>query len=187
MPDHQTYVAPLLMTHRAEEGLSIQIKRLTPRHYALMDHILAHPTTSFADIARHFGVTQAWLSTVYHSDLFQAVLNQRRTHLSEIHDNSVVAKLRNIADKSLDKITSALDDEETPLSHTIEITKLSLKALGHIDQKNTPSTSVTINNNPTVFEDRPELNDAVQAARLRILARKSSQTPVQIETTYEEK
>lgn len=174
------YIAPrLVMTHRTEDGQGPQIKRLTPRHYALMDYILAHPTTSMGDIATQFGVTQAWLSTVYHSDLFQAVLNSRRSDITQCFDQTTVAKLRRIADKGLDNLTTALDDEETPLSMQQSITEMALKGLGVLGNK-TPAAAVVINNtNNTQINSSSNLSEAIQAARQRILERK--QQPLVIE------
>ncbi|QGH73583.1 MAG: hypothetical protein [Siphoviridae sp. ct7UA22] len=164
------YIAPRFMTHRTEEGQGVQIKRLSARHYALMDTILANPRATLGEIATLFGVTQAWLSTVYHSDLFQAVLNDRRNCISGDFDRVTVAKLRNIADKGLDTLTDALDDEETPLTARQNITEMALKGLGILGAK-AAAPSVVINNSQTVVQERPGLADAVQAARARIQAR----------------
>lgn len=176
------YIAPrLMMTHRTSEGQGVQITRLTPRHYALMDHILAHPTTSMGDIATTFGVTQAWLSTVYHSDLFQHVLNERRSAIASDFDRTTIGKLRAIADKGLDGLTTALDDEETPLSARQSITEMSLKALGVLGGKAASPTVVINNNQSTTNMRQDDLADAIQAARQRILAKKSQ--PLVIEAT----
>lgn len=174
----RSYVAPRLMTHRESEGLSVQIKRLTARHYALMDHILAHPTQTQAEWARAFHVTPAWLSTVYHSDLFQTVLNARRGQISENYDNRIQAKMRAIAEAGLDSLATALDDEETPLSARESITKLALTGLGKLGNKSAAPTVIVQQNN-TSHMTKEDLDASVQAARQRILAR--SQQPVIIE------
>lgn len=179
------FIAPrLTMSHRASEGLSVQISRLTPRHYALMDHILSHPTTSMADIATAFGVTQAWLSTVYHSDLFQHVLNERRSAITADFDRTTIGKLRAIADKGLDNLTDALDDEETPLTMQQSITEMALKGLGILGNK-AASPSVVINNTQTNANIGPntEMAEAIQAARARIMARKQQPLVIEHQTT----
>lgn len=176
------YIAPrLMMTHRSAEGQGVQITRLTPRHYALMDHILAHPTTSMGDIAVAFGVTQAWLSTVYHSDLFQHVLNERRNNVSADFDRTTIGKLRAIADKGLDNLTTALDDEETPLSMQQSITEMSLKALGVLGGKASSPTVVINNTQNNAPHSTDDLSLAIQAARERIMAKKAQ--PLVIENT----
>lgn len=177
------YIAPrLMMTHRTSEGQGVQITRLTPRHYALMDHILSNPTTSMADIALSFGVTQAWLSTVYHSDLFQHVLNERRAAIQADFDRTTIGKLRAIADKGLDGLTTALDDEETPLSARQSITEMALKGLGVLGNK-AAAPSVVINNTQNVSPmGSQDLSEAIQAARQRILAKKSQPLVIQHET-----
>lgn len=181
------YIAPrLTMTHRTSEGEGVQIKRLTPRHYALMDHILAHPTSSLGDIATEFGVTQAWLSTVYHSDLFQHVLNTRRQDITQDFDRTTVAKLRRIADKGLDNLSDALSDEETPLAMQQSITEMALKGLGVLGQKAQPA-AVVINNtqNNTTVHSKADLSSMIEQARARILNKKAqpiliNQQPVEI-------
>jgi len=178
MPD---YIAPrLFLSHRADGSSNVQLTRLTPRHYALMDHILSHPTTSMGDIAVSFGVTQAWLSTVYHSDLFQHVLSERRAAIQSDFDRTTLGKLRAIADKGLDNLTTALDDEETPLSMQQSITEMALKGLGVLGSKAQPAPTVVINNHQSSTNmTQGDLAEAIRAARERIMQKK--QQPLIIE------
>lgn len=180
------YIAPRFMTHRTAEGQGVQIQRLTPRHYALMDFILANPTLSMGEVALSFGVTQAWLSTVYHSDLFQHVINERRNAISSDYDRTTVAKLRVIADKGLNSLVDALDDEETPLNSRQSITEMSLKALGYLG-KGAAQPQVVIQNN-NIQQNGPaiDLQDAIQAARARILKRQSEPLVIQHKETPDE-
>ena len=175
------FIAPRLMTHRTEEGQGVQIKRLTARHFALMDTILASPTATLGEIAITFGVSQAWLSTVYHSDLFQAVLNDRRSQISADFDRTTLGKLRRMADRGLDNLTQALEDEETPLSAQQNITELALKGLGILGNRSTGPAVVVNNTQQLLVDQKPEMADAIAAARARIQARNSGNAFATIE------
>jgi hypothetical protein len=67
-----------------------QIQKMSSRHQAILNFILANPTCKYSEVAAEFGVTQAWLSTIIHSHAFQDQL--RRRH-DELFDAAVVQPL----------------------------------------------------------------------------------------------
>lgn len=68
---------PLASTESAANA----IQRVKYSHDAMIDMILADPRTKQGEIARHFGVTQGWVSRVFCSDAFQARLAERKSEL----------------------------------------------------------------------------------------------------------
>lgn len=173
----RTYIAPLLWTtHRTAEDAakSTQLTRLSNHHLFLMDTILSNPTLSLGDVAKQMGFTPAWVSTVYHSDLFQTVYQERRRILMQAHNESLSHKLNTLVDKGVSSLIDAIDDTETPLANRQQITELGLKAVGILGQKGSPvanlQVNVQTNNNNTVNTD---MTDAVNAARQRVLARQA--------------
>lgn len=56
-------------------------QKINYTHKALIDMMVAHPELSQREMARTFGYTEAWLSTVICSDAFQGMLAQRREEI----------------------------------------------------------------------------------------------------------
>ncbi len=83
---------------------SAEIKKMSVRHEAILQHIIANPTQSYGEVAAAFGVTPSWLSTIIHSHAFQEQLAVRQ---SELFDTAVVQplgdKLQAAANMTLEK------------------------------------------------------------------------------------
>lgn len=167
-------IAPLL-TKNGDRATVCQIKRLSEKHMAMMDYMLANPAASMLEIAEAFGVTLAWFSTVRNSDLFRQTYAERRRIISERQQEIVSEKLAAAANKGLDRMIDLLDDEETGPNTVIAITKLAMEHSGMSQAKST--TAVTVNNvtqNTAIVVD-DEKSAAIRAARERILARAQAQ------------
>ena len=68
---------PLIGTESAAGALA----RVKFSHDAMIDVIIANPTVSQGEIAKHFGYTQAWVSRIMNSDAFLARLALRKEDL----------------------------------------------------------------------------------------------------------
>ena len=109
------------------------IAKVSYTHDAMIDLIIADPSVSQGDLARFFGYTQSWVSTVKNSDAFQARLAERK---GELVDPAIIAsideKFRALADSSLSKL---IDRVNGPLTTSddflLQTAKLSAGALGY--------------------------------------------------------
>lgn len=63
---------------------------MSTRHEAILQFMIGNPTLKMSEIAGHFGVTPAWLSTIVWSDAFQNQLARRH---DELFDVAVVQEL----------------------------------------------------------------------------------------------
>ena len=128
---------------------SAQIQKLSVKHEAIMDYLLANPGMSLGDLAAHFGITQTWLSVVIHSPAFQDRLAEKKDMLFH---HTVVAtvrdKLTTIAHKALDRMADQLDFESSH-KELRETADMALERLGIGGKVNVPATggSGTVNNN----------------------------------------
>lgn len=132
--------SPVVVGHGGDRwlpALSLGLQKVSHRHRAIMDFMIAHPTLPMSEVAAHFGYTPAWLSTVINSDVFRHAFKERRANWEAIHDHKLAAKLHEVANKSLDCLTDILTDEENRPSPTAanEIAKTALSALGFIGRK----------------------------------------------------
>ena len=110
------------------------IAKVSYTHDAMIDMIIADPTVHQNDLARYFGFSPSWVSTVKNSDAFQARLAERR---GELIDPVVVASIderfRALADASLDLLLERVTHPALKPSDDflIQTAKLSAGALGY--------------------------------------------------------
>lgn len=164
-------IAPLL-TKKGAIATVCQIKRLSEKHMAMMDYMLANPAASMLEIAEAFSVSLAWFSTVRNSDLFRQTYNERRALISERQQEIVSEQLASLANKGMARLADALDDDETGINTVISITKLAIEHSGLSQAK--AASSVVVNNttnNTAIITADEEKSAAIQAARARILAK----------------
>lgn len=131
---------------------SAQIQKLSVKHEAIMDYLLANPTTSLGDLAAYFGITQTWLSVIIHSPAFQDRLAEKKDTLFH---HSVVATVRDklsvIAHKALDRMADQLDFESSH-KEIRETADMALERLGIGGKANVPPAGIpgTVNNNTLI-------------------------------------
>lgn len=165
-------------------GNVVQLKTLRPRHHAILDYLLANPRVPYGLVAEHFGVTQAWLSTVINSDLFRAQLSARRSLMDDHINRDITSRLGILAKKGLDTMEAILDDEEASASTKLEIAKTSLTALGYLG-KASPASPVQVNiQSNTNISTR---SDILQAARDRLQASARERAALAAPITIEHK
>lgn len=101
---------------------------------SFIDWMLANPDKRQADMARHFEVTESWLSQVIHSDVFQEKWRQRRNGFAARVDSTLVEKLEAIGHVALDRMAAKLEDKDTgdlvPISTLLETSSMVMKSLG---------------------------------------------------------
>lgn len=172
-PSGRRFIAPIIKRN-GDPSTAQQIKKLSNTHMAIMDFMLSNPRASMLTVAKEFGITQAWLSTVKNSDLWRITYNERRALLEEHQKIILSDQLTAIASKGLACLEDAIDDEATTLASKITITKL---ALEHSGFSSTPSMSVVVNNNTqnNVVQVDESKQAAIAAARARVLAKATHQ------------
>lgn len=113
------------------QSASTAIATVRYTHDAMIDLIIAQPAIKQAELAKHFGYTEPWVSRIVNSDAFQARLAVRK---SEMVDPTIVAsveeKLRHAASLSLDVVTEKLALTRNP-DLAVKVMDISAKALGY--------------------------------------------------------
>jgi hypothetical protein len=122
-----------------------QIKKVSIKHDAIMDYLLVNPTAPLKTVAYEFGVTQAWLSTIIHSDAFQIQLATKKNELF----NGTVLPLREkvvgLAHAAVEKLGEKLERSEDP-AFVLESTDKILHRLGWAPQRVAAGTNIQQNN-----------------------------------------
>lgn len=126
---------------------SAQIQSMSTMHESIIAFLIANPHMKKGDVARHFQVTPAWLSTIIHSDIFQAKLAERQDEFFSATTVPIKEKLENLADMAIDRLTETIETETDP--HNIrEAARLALDRIGH-GTTPVPGAGVTLNLNLT--------------------------------------
>lgn len=88
---------------------SAQIAKLSDMHEEMVDWLILNPTKPRSEMAKAFQVTQPWLSTIIHSDVFQAKLAAKK---GIIFNNAIARPLQErllgAAHIALDRLEEAL-------------------------------------------------------------------------------
>lgn len=90
------------------------IQRMSHTHEQIINWLLLNPQKSLRECADYFGYTQAWLSTLIHSDLFQARLRERQQQVAARVTATIPEKLQAVADIALDKLSELVAKSEDP-------------------------------------------------------------------------
>lgn len=111
-------------------GNVVQLERLSHRHLAIMDYMLANPQEKMGSVAAYFRVTPAWLSTVVNSDLFKNRFADRRAAMETYQQASLSQKLFEIAEDGLGAIHDSVRDSEVDPKTKLDASRLALEAMG---------------------------------------------------------
>lgn len=126
-------------------GNVVQLKRLSHRHEAIMDFLLANPQMKLAQVAEYFKVTGPWLSTVIHSDLFRTRMAHRREAMEGVQHMRISQKLLDIAEDGLGAMHDVVQDTEIDPKTKLDITRTSLEAIGILGKAGGGVGAVNVN------------------------------------------
>lgn len=123
--------------------------RKNPRwyHSHIIDWMMANPNGKLEDCAKFVGKTQATLSAIIRSDMFQAALAQRKAQYAARQDLVLTEKLTEVSIASLDTILDVIKTKRQaiPLDQLNSVADGALKRLGYGVEKPGAATNVQVN------------------------------------------
>lgn len=119
-------------------GAPPTLERLNHRHDAIILWLLSHPDRPQADCAEYFGYTQAWLSRIIHTDMFQAAYRAKAEELGVPTALAMKEKLLGLADVVVEATTQRIANGAASERFIENTMKNTLSALGY----GTPSSVV---------------------------------------------
>jgi len=141
---------------------NVQIKAVSVKHSAILDYMLVHPAEKLSEVAKNFGVSQAWLSVIVNSDAFQAKLRER----DDQQFSSIIVPLREqvmgIAQVGVEKLGECLENA-SPTSDKqfiADTTDSLLKNLGYSPRSVAPSPQAAMTQNNIFMVDKSDLEEA---------------------------
>lgn len=126
-----------------------QIARISYTHEAFINWLLENPERPLRDAAAYFGYSQAWLSTILHSDVFQAKLSERQDAVFATVAQDIPAKLRAAADIGLEKLTFALEKTEDS-EFILDATDKLLHRMGYAPSASRAPVAASVTNNTQI-------------------------------------
>lgn len=90
-----------------------QIQRVSHRHEAIIDWLIANPHIKNLDcLCGELNVSRSWLSIVMNSDVFREKYAQRRGEVNDDLRAKITHKTLGVANKALDKLDLVLDEDD---------------------------------------------------------------------------
>jgi hypothetical protein len=144
---------------------AISIQSISFTHEALINWMIANPERKLRDCAAYFGYTQAWLSCIIHSDIFQAKLAERQNEVFTLVAQDIPDKLRGCADIALEKLAIKLEETEDA-KYVLDAADKLLSKMGYgpATARN-PAPSATLTQNNTFIIGSGDLAAARQLQR----------------------
>jgi len=152
--------------------------KLSYSHDALINWLLVNPDRPLKDAAAYFGYTQAWISTIIHSDVFQAKLFVRQQAVFVQVSQSIPAKLGAAVNIALERMTEKLELCDDP-KYLLDATDKLLHRMGYA-----PAAARTPVGAPVIQTNTQINNFTVSALDLeaaRMMAQAANAKPLTIE------
>lgn len=144
---------------------SAQIQKMSHKHEAILNYILANPTEPMGNVAGYFGVTFSWLSTIVHSHAFQDQLSRRKDEMFDSHI------LQGVGDKLTAAANVTLEAylEKVPTLTPDQLISASDKILNRLGYGSKGAAGTTINGNVVQnIQNNHVSKDVLEEARSRI-------------------
>lgn len=157
---------------------AVGIKAISFSHEALINWLIMNPDRPMRDAAAYFGYTQAWLSTIVHSDIFQAKLSDRQDEVFANVASDLPAKLRAATDLALSGLTEKLETTGDA-KFLLDATDKLLHRMGYAPASARNPVGVTQVNNTQINNTYSVCADDL--AQARALAKARAPAPLLIE------
>lgn len=112
-----------------------QIQKLNPRHESMINWLMENPQGTKQECADSFGYTANYVSILLHSDMFQAVLQERQKQLGIICIHTIKNRVTGLQLKILDKIEERVDNDRVSEKFLRETSEQMFRAMGVLDDK----------------------------------------------------
>ena len=129
-----------------EPGDRVQLSRLSITHDVIMDWLMLNPGRGqMAQCAEHFGYTRAWLSSMVHSDAFQAKLRDKQDKTFEGTVIPLRDQMNGVAQRAIERLGEKVEVIQDP-KVLADVADKMLHRLGYAPKVNaTPGGGDTTN------------------------------------------
>jgi hypothetical protein len=108
----------------------------------MIDMVLAQPWITQREIAKHFGMTESWVSVIFNSEAFREHLAQRKDEiLDPVLKSTIEDRLRSTVDLSLEILQEKLREQRNG-NLAVRVLEHGSRALGYGARPSTPAVTV---------------------------------------------
>jgi hypothetical protein len=136
-----------------------KIANLSPTHEQMLNWLVLNPEKSQRELADHFGFTQSWVSSILHSDLFQAALKEKQGAIFSMVAASIPAKLARAADLAIEGLTTQIEGSQDK-DFLLDATDKILHRMGYAPQSARAPAGSPVNQQNNFFISAADLNEA---------------------------
>lgn len=86
-----------------------ELKDISHTHDMVMNWMLENPHRLLRDCAAYFGYTQAWLSSMIHTDAFQARLKEKQGDIFSAIASDIPSRLNGLASLAIERLEEKLE------------------------------------------------------------------------------
>jgi len=170
---------------------SAQIKGINPWHRNLADWLIVNGNSPGWNkrASEYFKVSQAWISTVVHSDAFKDYYQRLASENSQTVLHSTRDKLIGTLDVAIEKVQERIEDQGSsmPLSNLLDCVEVLAKRTGHGSEGASSGQSTIINNLLVVSkEELAESRARMRGASAKPLVLEASRSAVETSHTDEQ-
>lgn len=141
------------------------IQKMSHRHEILLDFMLANPAARLKDLSLHFSMTVPWLSTIIHSDAFQAKLAERQDECFTGTVLSLREKMCGLADQAVEKLSDDLGNSQDP-RYTLDVADKVLHRLGYAPSRQSSAPAAANVHNTQININTADKETLAQAREL---------------------
>ena len=116
-----------------------ELQKLRYTHEAIADALCANPMAPQGEIARLFGYSDAWLSTIIHSDAFQVYYRKLAEERGVAAVHTFMDKLQGLGALAIDRTAALIAQGQASERLLTDTTELTLKALGYLNGGSGPA------------------------------------------------
>jgi hypothetical protein len=173
---HARAFSYILSRRKEDTAMPSHVQKLNFGHDAIIDWLLANPDKNQGDCASAFNYTQAWLSRIVNSDLFQVEYQRRLAEKRDRLDGELALDIRRVARKSIQAVERRLDSGACSDAFLMKSMDHTLAVLGYTqEQGNVPAAGPV---SPTVQVNI--IQEDINRARERALSHTGGTVPAKI-------
>lgn len=153
------------------------IQKLRYSHEAMIEMIVAEPSIKQNELARRFGKTASWISTIINSDAFQVKLHERMGEVWGELTVSMQDQMRGLMARSMEILREKLDHHSSavPDQLALRTVELTSRALGYGARSDGPA--VVVNVTQKLDDNAGQLVDLLRRKRAQVLEGESTTIP----------
>lgn len=122
-----------------------RVKKLSARHYQIMEYLLMHPSEKLGSVAKRFGLTPPWLSSLINSDLFKQEFRARLAAMRQMNDLEIMQDMHGVVKVGIKKMKEHLEHEDCDPKTVNEYMHTALETLGYVGKNAAAASPVNVN------------------------------------------